>query len=128
MARHPTLVFQADVTALASVRDFACNEARALNPRADVDLIALVVGELAANSAVHQGGEARLELRRCADGSIEISVTDDDPAPPELVEKPAWSTAGHRGIQLIAALAEAWGIEHLPSGKRVWAQVAPSSV
>lgn len=122
---HPSLCFRADVTALASVRDFACAEAVALDPEADVDLVALVVGELAANAAVHQTGEALLMLERCPDGSIEISVIDPDPTHPGLVQSGAWSTDGHRGIQLVAALAQSWGVEALETGKRVWARLAP---
>lgn len=123
---HPSLRFPADVDHLASVRDFACKEAAALDPAADIELIALVVGELIANAAVHQRGEARLDLMRCPDGSIEVSVTDPDPRPPELVNEAPWSASGHRGIQLVAALAQAWGVETLDAGKRVWARLGPA--
>lgn len=123
---NPSLRFPADTSHLASVRDFACQEAAGLDPAANIDLIALVVGELAANAAVHQHGEARLDLIRRPDGCIEVSVTDPDPGQPKLVEEAPWSSSGHRGMQLIAALADDWGIETLDDGKRVWARLGPA--
>lgn len=123
---HPSLRFPADPRHLASVRDFACHHAALLDPEADLDLIALVVGELAANAAVHQSGDARLDLARRPDGCIELSVTDADPRQPALVNEAPWSSSGHRGMQLVVSLAQEWGVEMLDTGKRVWARLPPS--
>ena len=86
-------------------------------------MLAVVVGELAANAVVHQHGPAHLEVHLLADGQLEVSVHDGHPGVPHLVEEAPWSTEGHRGIQLVAALAESWGVEPSPRGKRVWARL-----
>ncbi|HEX2576093.1 MAG TPA: ATP-binding protein [Aquihabitans sp.] len=118
------LAFAADPAELARVRDFATRAAADLAPTVDPGLLAVVVGELAANAAVHQTGAAEIVLELVGEGVLEVAVHDPSPALPRLVEEAPWSTSGHRGIQLVAALSQAWGVEALPGGKRVWARLA----
>lgn len=118
-----TMAFPADPAALAGVRDFARQAAGDLGAHVDLDLLAVVVGELAANATMHQSGAARITVRRLPGGQLEVEVCDEDPALPELVHQDPWALGGHRGIQLVAALAEAWGVEPLDGHKRVWAQL-----
>ncbi len=119
------MTFPADVTWLASLRDFADRAASDLGAQVDPDSLAVIVGELTANAAVHQRGEAELSLATTEDGGVEVSVSDPDSTVPRSVDHSPWDVDGHRGIQLIAALAEDWGVESAPSGKRVWARLGP---
>lgn len=117
--------FDADIAALAGVRHFAVSQARELGAMVDFAVLEVVVGELAANAAVHQGGSARLDIELRQDGSLEISVFDGSADQPRLVQEDPWNTEGHRGVQLVAALSEEWGVENTAEGKRVWARLDP---
>jgi anti-sigma regulatory factor (Ser/Thr protein kinase) len=115
--------FSADTARLAEVRRFARAAAASFAPTADLAMFEVVVGELAANAVVHQGGAAEIVVSQIHDGCIEVSVTDHGIGLPQLVDGPSWSTEGHRGMQLVAALAESWGSDPVEGGKRVWAKV-----
>ncbi|WP_079130861.1 ATP-binding protein [Streptomyces sp. H-KF8] len=95
------------------------------------DTVELVVAELAANAVTHgrvPGRDAELRLSRDADGTrVRVEVSDvrgerlPVPAPDDgpLAE-------GGRGLALVAALAEKWGVAERPKGpgKTVWAVVS----
>ncbi|MFF3343457.1 ATP-binding protein [Streptomyces flavidovirens] len=91
------------------------------------DIAALIVAELAANAVTHgrvPGRDFGLGLALDAGGSLRIEVTDARaerrlPATPPLTP-PAESEAG-RGLLLVAALAETWGVTERQVGKTVWA-------
>ena len=119
--------FAAERTLLAGIRDFAVDAARSMGATVDLDILAVVVGELAANAVVHQDGEAELTVSLVGDGGVRISVCDADPTLPELVEGSAWDVNGHRGMQLIAGLVADWGVDRAAEGKEVWARLAPKS-
>jgi anti-sigma regulatory factor (Ser/Thr protein kinase) len=122
---NPSIRFAADPARLASVRDFAVEAAAALGSRVDPDIVAVVVGELAANAVVHQRHEAEMQITVTPLGGLQISVCDPDPAMPRMAEGEPWDVTGHRGLQLVAALADSWGVDPLGEGKRVWAVLVP---
>ncbi|MER7403403.1 ATP-binding protein [Streptomyces sp. NPDC000070] len=67
---------------------------------------ALIVSELVSNAVRHA---------RCR--SVRVTVTR-----PELRE-PCTGDESGRGLMLVGALAKDWGTDHLPWGKRVWAEL-----
>ncbi|WP_408051744.1 ATP-binding protein [Streptomyces sp. HO565] len=88
-----------------------------------------IVAELAANAALHgrvHSRDFRLGLSfDPATGLLRITVTDARgeclPAPPAECETPLDAESG-RGLLLVAALADRWGVEpYPPGGKTVWA-------
>lgn len=83
----------------------------------------LVATELITNAIVHGGGAPSLELE-LEEGAVTIAVRDGSAALPEP-RQATETEAGGRGLAIVAALAESWGVE-LPAGggKRVWARVA----
>ncbi|MFG3101734.1 ATP-binding protein [Streptomyces sp. NPDC048182] len=89
-----------------------------------------IVAELASNAVLHgrvPGRDFRLTLRRTAPGTVRIEVTDArGDRVPELPD-PATPDAEHgRGLLIVAAYADRWGVEQGPSpGKTVWAELAP---
>lgn len=99
------------------------------------DAVALVVAELAANSVLHGRVPGRdFELRlRCdhAVGVVRVEVSDTHRGCP-VPTRPGPGTAepdvdaeGGRGLLLVAAVAERWGVEGRPGpGKTVWAECA----
>jgi anti-sigma regulatory factor (Ser/Thr protein kinase) len=90
---------------------------------------ALVVAELANNAATHgrvPGRNSRL-LLQAVGGTLRIEVTDtrDDPVP-ELRDAGPTEEAG-RGMTLVAALADRWGVVQGPTPRKtVWAELALS--
>lgn len=124
--KQRSMRFPADIDHVASVRDFAAQAADELGAVVDRDDLALVVGELAANAAEHQTGEAELLVRVHADGSIDVEVIDHDPTIPSAIESAPWDLEGHRGLFLVGALSQSWGVEPEPEGKRIWARLSSS--
>jgi len=119
-----SMCFAADVTHLASVRDFASIAYQELGAMWDRDDLLVVVGELAANAAIHQRSESRLILTRRDDETMQVDVVDRDPTIPAVVHNEPWDLDGHRGLPLVDALSVSWGVEPSGDGKRVWAILA----
>ncbi|MFD3735416.1 ATP-binding protein [Streptomyces sp. NPDC058632] len=96
------------------------------------DTVTLVVAELAANAVLHGRVPGRdFELRLTCDrtaGLVRVEVSDTHPAHPELPEpagRPAADTEGGRGLLLVEAVADRWGVDgRMGPGKTVWAECA----
>jgi anti-sigma regulatory factor (Ser/Thr protein kinase) len=91
-----------------------------------------IVAELAANAALHgrvSGRDFRLTLTLdTTAGLLRIAVIDARgehlPSPPAQCGMPLDTESG-RGLLLVAALADRWGVEpYPPGGKAVWAECA----
>lgn len=88
-----------------------------------VDDVRLILDELVANAADHaQGASIRVTITRPARGRVRLAVIDMDHKQPVL------RTAGHedeggRGLRLVNELCDRWGVDPLPWGKRVWADL-----
>jgi Histidine kinase-like ATPase domain len=80
--------------------------------------LGLVVSELATNACVHARSPFTVSLRRHG-SRVVVEVTDEDPTP-AVVGPPATGPSG-RGMQIVAALACAWGVAGHDPGKSVWA-------
>ncbi|WAX82021.1 ATP-binding SpoIIE family protein phosphatase [Streptomyces sp. KMM 9044] len=89
----------------------------------------LIASELVTNAVVHAGTEVRLTCTLEDTGVLVIEVADRHPsrAPrdggPDAV--PSESPEHGRGLRLVAALSEAWGITYRPGAhtKTIWARV-----
>jgi serine phosphatase RsbU (regulator of sigma subunit)/anti-sigma regulatory factor (Ser/Thr protein kinase) len=93
----------------------------------------LVVSELVTNAVVHAGTDVELLCRLDDDPehgrALVIEVRDHHPcraprdSPPETpYETPEYG----RGLRLVAALADAWGVTYRRSAKTVWARLLPT--
>jgi len=97
------------------------DEVASIHPQARSDLI-LAVSELVANAVRHapivEGGHLRLVLEADAEGVL-VEVHDPgngfDPTP-------APGTSGGRGLKIVAAVADKWGIES-PGHTLVWCRI-----
>ncbi|WP_369391803.1 ATP-binding protein [Streptomyces sp. CG1] len=86
--------------------------------------------ELATNAILHGAPSGELALVRItlADTQLRIEVHDTDDAPPRRRHVPATAETG-RGLLLVSALADDWGVEERRGpGKCVWAAFQHSTV
>ncbi|MEU9172777.1 SpoIIE family protein phosphatase [Streptomyces sp. NPDC048420] len=100
----------------------------------------VVVSELVTNAVVHAGTDVELSCRlEARTGGLVVEVLDHHPSraprwgPPGAGEPPNESGRGPepsygtpeygRGLRLVAALAESWGITYRTGAKTVWARL-----
>jgi anti-sigma regulatory factor (Ser/Thr protein kinase) len=91
-----------------------------------VEVIELLTSEVVTNAVLHGEGSVELDVTRI-DRFIRVSVSDEavrlelGPAPVNV------EASNGRGLLLVESLASTWGVDELPSGKRVWfeMQVTP---
>ena len=116
------IVFRPDVGVLSDVRRQGATGVRSPLVDLDPEVMAVVVGELAANAAIHAEGPATLTLTAVSGGGVEVAVADRTHEPVTIAGEDG---GGHRGLVLVDALSESWGVDETPDGKRVWAVVGP---
>ena len=87
---------------------------------ADVEL---VVSELVTNVVRHTGRGGVLRAFR-TDGAVRVEVDDAEGALP-VVTTPPPDSVGGRGLLMVDRIADVWGVDPQPSGKRVWAVLRP---
>ena len=81
----------------------------------------LVVSELVTNSILHAGTPVRIGVKQVGT-VVRLEVGDQDHHRPEPKRHSPEAGTG-RGLQLVEALALAWGVDSGPDGKTVWADV-----
>ncbi|WP_328747434.1 SpoIIE family protein phosphatase [Streptomyces sp. NBC_00285] len=86
-----------------------------------------VVSELVTNAVVHAGTEVELRCRlEARTGALVIEVLDHHPSRAAHDGDPELSYGipeYGRGLRLVAALAESWGVTYRTGAKTVWAQL-----
>ena len=119
-----TLWLPPDVRAVASAREFLRSTLGAWSAEDLLDEAELVLSELVTNALVHAEGGAGVTLT--FDGAADrltISVHDSSPRRPR--ERRAGPDAlGGRGLGIVEAVADDWGVRVEGSGKTVWAELA----
>lgn len=87
------------------------------------DTLNIVVGELVANAVMHSTAPIALGLSYRG-GTVRVDVTDGTSDLGAVrfreVDRP---TVGGRGLRILAALVDEWGIVPNAAGKSVWAKV-----
>lgn len=93
------------------------------------ETLTLITAELTANAVRHghvPGRDFHLELT-LAEDTFRIEVTDirAEKQPPSTPPTPDSTSESGRGLHLVAALADGWGVTHRPAapGKTVWAEL-----
>ncbi|MFC7306335.1 ATP-binding protein [Streptomyces monticola] len=89
---------------------------------------ALVVSELATDAVVHATGVAEFfELTlSCRDGVLVVEVSDSCRWRMPELGKPGPDDLSGRGLLIVDALAQAWGVRPRDAGKTVWVHLAES--
>lgn len=85
------------------------------------EIATLIVSELATNAVVHAGSAFDVTITRLPD-VLRIDVSDEsgDAPEPRLADE---ASEGGRGMLLVDALSNAWGIDPTETGKIVWAEL-----
>jgi anti-sigma regulatory factor (Ser/Thr protein kinase) len=90
-------------------------------PEPAADQLVLIGSELVTNAVLHARTELTLTLELRED-RVRISVTDRSHAPATLRHYRPDALTG-RGLGVVAALSDRWGVSTAPDGKVVWAEL-----
>ena len=90
-----------------------------------MDTALLLTTELVTNAVIHAGTAVRLTVRRGM-GHLRVEVADTGGGALHLREAGVDATTG-RGLQLMEALATAWGTSAYDAGKLVWFELQSGS-
>lgn len=115
--------FGAELSSVAAARGFALSAVSLLSsaPLRGHDA-ELIVSELVTNALRAGAEQIRVDLSLTY-GTLRICVSDDATGLPE-VQRPAPDAESGRGLVLVGAVADDWGVERLPEGKQVWAELS----
>ena len=100
---------------------------RNVNQKA-VETVELLTSEVVTNALVHvespdlEAASGPDLVVRIGRGFVRVEVYDVSPAVP-VRRNPGPLEASGRGMWIVDELARDWGVDHLPTGKRVWFEV-----
>jgi anti-sigma regulatory factor (Ser/Thr protein kinase) len=87
--------------------------------------VALVTSELVTNAIRHGGDQVTMHVAIDHD-TVTVAVEDRADVMPLTLHVADPLAESGRGLAIVAAVAEEWGVEPLSSGgKRVWARISP---
>lgn len=87
-----------------------------------VDDLQLVVSELVTNAVLHARSTVEISVS-VGEGVIELSVSDTDGRAPEPRSAGEVWDEGGRGLTLVSALSDDWGVAHRSNGKQIWVRL-----
>ncbi|MFP5256707.1 MAG: ATP-binding protein [Acidimicrobiia bacterium] len=108
--------FPAEVTSVAAARRFVAGELADLGAR--VETVVLLVSELATNAVRHATSAFELSIER-SNGLVRVEVADQGAGTPQKQPHDIEAPSG-RGLQILEALADEWGVTERQPGKAVW--------
>ncbi|HSE07056.1 MAG TPA: response regulator [Nocardioidaceae bacterium] len=116
-----TLDLPQSLTSASEARHFVARKVTDWGLEALLDDALLVASELAANAITHADSACKIRLSVNA-ATLRIDVIDTGAGTPEP-QPPSWTEEHGRGLHLVDALTTAWGLEIIPDGKLVWAEL-----
>ncbi len=116
MPPTPLAPAQARATTKAVLRDWGINAAEIL------DVVELVISELVTNAVRYAGRAGGPTLHLEVNRSLLIAVSDGSAIEPIIRELDDTSESG-RGMSIVTALVDHWGVEPWGEGKRIWVRV-----
>ncbi len=85
-----------------------------------LDVLELLTSELITNCLIHACSDHHDLVVAQDPLGVRVSVTDDEIERPMLAPDEHPSVLGGRGLVLVHAYADDWGIEEFPAGKAIW--------
>ncbi|UJB44127.1 ATP-binding protein [Streptomyces sp. A1-5] len=130
VVRIRTARYRRERRSVSLAREFARMALADWDRKDGADGIVLCVSELATNALLHgvpPGRGYRLWLALgAADGVLRVEVHDSGGGEPRVPEPGGgWTEECGRGLLLVSALADAWGVEGRVPGKVVWCEWRP---
>jgi anti-sigma regulatory factor (Ser/Thr protein kinase) len=117
--------YPAELRSAAEARRFTERTLRAWDCEVLVESARLLVSELIVNAVLHANTEARLTLR--FDGEVlRVEVGDGSTAVPKRQDYSPTATTG-RGLMILEAVADEWGVDIGADSKTVWFDLAVAS-
>jgi serine phosphatase RsbU (regulator of sigma subunit)/PAS domain-containing protein/anti-sigma regulatory factor (Ser/Thr protein kinase) len=107
-----------DPASAATARRFVCDVLSQWDHAALADPATLMTSELVTNSVLHTSGELELGIYLDVD-RLRVEVVDRSERLPAL-QTPDADAPGGRGLLIIEALADRWGVDGRGDGKAVW--------
>ncbi|MDQ4088962.1 MAG: PAS domain-containing SpoIIE family protein phosphatase/ATP-binding protein [Actinomycetota bacterium] len=112
------LAFELKPESAALTRGFTAGVLDGAGVRDQVDTAVLLVSELVTNAVRHARGPCALVVN-VKDDEVELAVEDGDPQVPVTRDGGGLEESG-RGLLLVGALADRWGVRAIPGGKAIW--------
>jgi anti-sigma regulatory factor (Ser/Thr protein kinase) len=109
--------FDCEPESVAAARHFV-RDLLSEEPRETVEAAELMSSELATNSVLHARSDFELAILRSRE-QIRVEVSDHGHGRP-VPRSPTPQEQSGRGLQIVQALSEDWGITPSPGGKLVW--------
>ncbi len=103
---------------VAVARRFVAQALGEIGRPAAVEVAVLLTSELVTNAVIHAGTPVDVLVRNLH-GSVKIEVFDAGKQNPVVVDGVLVSRSG-KGLRIVSALSEAWGVDPGRDGKTVW--------
>jgi anti-sigma regulatory factor (Ser/Thr protein kinase) len=115
--------FRCQPGAVSAARGFV-RDVLSDHPEPVTDAAELMASELTANAVRHARTDFELAIR--SDSLIRVEVSDCGPGEPTLLSPSREEVAG-RGLQIVQALSDEWGVNRAEGGKTVWFTLKPAA-
>ena len=110
--------FEAEPGSVRRTRDLVRRVLGSDHPSAGTAV--LVTSELATNAVVH----ANTDFTVCVESGPPVRIEVADGSTEKVVPlRPTELNPAGRGLTIVAALADRWGVEYADDGKRVWVEL-----
>ena len=114
-----TAVFRPVAASAGAARRFLRHELEDLAvPEPPMEATVLLTNELVSNAVLHARTDVELRLLTYPD-VVRVEVHDGNSRRPDPAMAPADATSG-RGLLMVEALAQRWGVQGTSHGKFVW--------
>ena len=121
--RPALLTLPAELVSVRAARRFVRQQCLALRLAAQrCDDAVLLTSELVTNAVLHGRSEVCVEVSGSGDG-MRVAVLDENSRRPVMVAEDPDALDG-RGLALVQAVADRWGVEERPIGKAVWFELS----
>jgi anti-sigma regulatory factor (Ser/Thr protein kinase) len=119
--------FEAELTSPGAARLFVKEALRHWGQEESViEDARLLISELAANAVIHTQSPFSVSIAS-EPSRLRLAVHDRSNAVPTTIGRSEDAPAGGRGLQIVAAVADDWGVVTNPLGKTVWAELTAAN-